>query len=292
MSSFTRVLLCVLAVLTVVGVVQWRRNQRSEKTRREQVEAESQNQAQHLQLAHLTRVAMMGQLSGSLAHELTQPLTAILSSAQAAQRVLQRDSVDLGEVREILQDIVDDDRRAGEVIGRLRTLLRRGETQLQVIDVPQVVREALQVTRSDLLAKHVKLNYRCAVDLPTVRGDRVQIEQVLLNLIMNAADAMADSDPHERRIDVNVAGEGNVLRVSVSDSGAGITPDQLERVFEAFYTTKRTGLGLGLAICRSIITAHGGRLWAVSDGYRGSTFHFTLPVAVSATAPGSEIRTR
>jgi C4-dicarboxylate-specific signal transduction histidine kinase len=244
-------------------------------TERRQAEADSQNQ--RLQLAHLTRVAMVGQLSGSLAHELTQPLTAILSNAQAAQRVLANERVDLGEVQEILQDIVADDKRAGEVIRRVHTLLRPGETQTQMLDVAQLVRETLTVTRSDLVVRHVQVVCTLPDDLPAVRADGVQIQQVLLNLVLNAAEAMKDNDVHDRRIDITAMRDGQGLRISISDCGPGIAPDQLERVFDAFYSTKREGLGLGLAISRSIISAHGGRLWSTSDGRRGSAFHFTLP---------------
>lgn len=261
----------VQAALVTMVIVQYRRARRIEQ-----------------ELAHLTRVAMMGQLSGSLAHELAQPLTAILSNAQAAQRFLAKDRVDLHEVRAALQDIVDDDKRAGEVIQRLRTLLRRGEIQVQSLDLQQLVRETLAVAHSDLMSRRVYVSCRFAEDLPAVRGDRVHIEQVLLNLILNAAEAMADNDPHDRRIDISVVREIGVLRVSVADSGTGIARDQLERIFEAFYTTKRSGLGLGLAICRSIILAHGGRLWATSDGSHGSKFHFTLPVVDAKEAVSSE----
>jgi two-component system, LuxR family, sensor kinase FixL len=248
-----------LALISAV-ILQWRRRHRIDQC-----------------LAHLTRVAIVGQLSGTLAHELTQPLTAILSNAQAAQRALAKDRFDLGEVREILQDIVDDDRRAGEVIQGVRTLLRRGETQLQEVDLPQLIRETLTLARGDLIVRHVEVVCRFVADLPAVSADRVQIQQVLLNLILNAAEAMADNDPHDRRIDITTVRRGSGLWISVSDCGTGIANDQLERIFEPFYSTKDDGLGLGLAICRSIIVAHHGRLWATSDGRRGSTFHFTLP---------------
>jgi C4-dicarboxylate-specific signal transduction histidine kinase len=231
----------------------------------------------HLQLAHLTRVAVVGQLSGALAHELTQPLTAILSNAQAAQRVLSSNHVDLGEVREILADIVKDDKRAGEVIRWVRGLLKREQFPMQTLDVPQLVREALMVTHSDLVVRGVEVTCDFAKDLPAVRGDRAQIQQVLLNLILNAAEALTKNQPHDRRIDIRVMPAQDGVQVSIEDWGAGIPPDRLERVFEAFYTTRRDGLGLGLAICRSIVAAHGGKLWATSDGKRGSALHFTLP---------------
>jgi two-component system sensor kinase FixL len=264
------------ALITAV-VVQWRRSHRIEQSLAERRQFEAEYQNQRLQLAHLTRVAIVGQLSGALAHELTQPLTAILSNAQAAQRVLANDGFDLREVREILQDIVDDDKRAGEVIRRVRTLLRRGETQVQDIDVPQLIRETLTVTRSDLVVRHVEVVCRLSDHLPGVRADGVQIQQVLLNLILNAAEAMTENDAQDRRIDIIAVHEMGSLRISVADRGPGIARDQLERIFEAFYSTKQEGLGLGLAICRSIVVAHGGSLWATSDGRHGSTFHFTLP---------------
>ena len=262
-------------ILRVTGLV-------IDVTDRKQAEAESQSQRQ--QLEHLTRMAIMGELSGALAHELTQPLTAILSNAQAAQRFLANDRVDLSEVRDILQDIVDDDKRAGEVIGWVRALLKREAVQLEPLDMPELVREALIVTHSDLLGKGVDVGCRFAEDLPPVTGDRVQIQQVLLNLILNAAEAMAGNRPRDRRIEIRVAPVDGELEVSVADCGTGISREQLERIFEAFYTTKKNGLGLGLAICRSIIAVHGGRLWATSDGRRGATFHFTLPEAAGAGA--------
>ncbi len=269
MESLIAALCMLLLVLIVVVIVQWRRRQRAD--------AESNRQRQELQ--HLTRVAFMGQLSGALAHELTQPLTAILSNAQAAQRFLASDRVDLREVREILQDIVDDDQRAGDVIRWVRTLLRREEIQVQQLDVPHLVSEALSVTHSDLVVRGVDVICTFADGLPQVSGDRVQIQQVLLNLVLNAAEAMAGNAPRDRRLYISLIREGRELKVAVADCGTGIAPDQLERIFEAFYTTKRNGLGLGLAICRSIVAAHGGRLWAASDGNRGSTFYFTLPEA-------------
>ncbi len=248
-----------LALVAAV-ILQWRRRHRVEQS-----------------LAHLTRVAIVGQLSGALAHELSQPLTAILSNAQAAQRVLAKDGFDLREVREILQDIVDDDKRAGEVIQGVRTLLRRGETQLEQVDLRQLIRETLTIARGDLVVRHVEVVCRFVDDLPVVRVNRVQIQQVLLNLILNAAEAMASNEMHDRRIDIMAVRRDASLRISVSDCGTGIAHDQLERIFEPFYSTRDEGLGLGLAICRSIVVAHRGRLWATSDGGCGSTFHFTLP---------------
>jgi len=250
-------------IIRVTGVVM-------DITDRKQAEAESQSQ--RLQLAHLTRVSILGQLSGALAHELAQPLTAILSNAQAAQRFLASNRVDLMEVREIIQDIVNDDKRAGEVIRRVRALLRRGEIQRQALDVPQLIRDALTVAHGDLLVRQVDVSSRFEPMLPAVLGDRVQIQQVLLNLLLNAAEAMSGNVPRDRRIDISAARDADEVRISVADCGTGIEAERIESVFEAFHTTKSNGLGLGLAISRSIVIAHHGRMWATNNAGGGATF--------------------
>jgi len=223
---------------------------------------------------------MLGELSGALAHELNQPLTAILSNAQAAQRFLAQGEGGLEEVREILKDIVEEDKHAGEVIGRLRRLLKKGEVHLQALDLDEVVQDALNLVRSDIVSHGVTVETEIAAELPPVRGDRVQIQQVLLNLVTNGYDAMAGVEGPERQLVVGAElADGAGVRVSVSDRGTGIPPGEIERIFEPFVTTKPHGMGLGLAVCRSILAAHGGRLWAVNNPGRGATFHFTLPLA-------------
>jgi C4-dicarboxylate-specific signal transduction histidine kinase len=249
----------------------------------ERMIADLELQKQRLQLAHLTRVAILGQLSGALAHELTQPLTAILSNAQAGQRLLGASRPDGREIRLIFDDIVKNDKRAGEVIGRLRDMLKRGELQIQKLDIEQLIREMLNLARGELAARSVEIDIDVQDDLPMVKGDRVQLQQVLLNLLMNAAEAMAANPPRERRVRVGVVRRGTAVCTTVSDCGPGIPSHQLETVFDAFYTTKDNGLGLGLSICRSIITAHGGRLWATNNVPRGSSFHFTIPAAIQET---------
>ena len=244
----------------------------------EQRRAERESQEQRQQMAHLMRVALLGQLSGALAHELNQPLTAILSNAQAAQRFLKSDSIDLAEMRAILDDIVDDDKRAGEVIQRLRSLLKRGEAQLQKINMNDVVAETLKLAHGDLIGRHVVVATNFAQGIACVRGDRIQLQQVFLNLIINAADAMAAVPPEERRITIATKNSGDQVRVSVVDQGHGIPAEQMSRLFEPFFTTKEQGLGLGLSISRSIIAAHSGRLWAENNLDRGVTIHLTLPV--------------
>ncbi len=226
---------------------------------------------------------MLGELSGSLAHELNQPLTAILSNAQAAQRFLAQGDGHLDEVREILGDIVEQDKHAGEVIRRLRRLLRKGEIELQPLPLSEVVGDALELMRSDLVNRGVAVTAELPADLPPAVGDRVQIQQVVLNLVANACDAMEGLEKHDRRLEVRTEANGaGSLRVSIADRGPGLTPEESERVFEPFFTTKAHGMGLGLTVCRTIVAAHGGELRASSNPEGGATFHFTVPVAAGS----------
>jgi C4-dicarboxylate-specific signal transduction histidine kinase len=248
-------------------------------TARKQLESEAL--LQQSELAHLSRVTMLGELSGSLAHELNQPLTAILANAQAALRFLARNPEDTAEIRNILQDIVDNDRRAVEVIRRLRGLLKKEDLQHRPLEVNEMVLDALRLMRSDLVHRRVTVNTELAVKLPEVRGDRIQLQQVLVNLLMNGCDAM-DSETVDRVLTLRTqsAGEGDV-EVSIADRGSGIATQDLERIFEPFVSTKTEGLGLGLAVCRTIVSSHDGRLWATNNADRGATLHFTLPAQVT-----------
>ena len=246
----------------------------------ERRQAELKVEWQRNELAHLSRVGMLGELSSSLAHELNQPLMAILSNAQAAQRFLAHDSTDLNEVRDILKDIVEDDRRASEVIRRLRLLLKKGEPQYQSLEVNQLVHDVLRLLRNDLVNKRVTAYRQFTPELPAINGDWVQLQQVLVNLVMNACSAMADAAPAERKLVVRTAfSDGEGIRVSVADQGCGIPPENLDRIFDPFFTTRAQGMGLGLTICHTIIAAHGGKLWAANNSDRGACFHFTLPVS-------------
>jgi len=215
-----------------------------------------------------------------MAHELNQPLTAILSNAQAAQRFLADGQTDLDEVRDILADIVAEAKRAGEVIRRLRLLLKKGEVQYQPLSVNEVVLEVLRVVRSDLVNQNVTVQTELAPDLPFVHGDRVQLQQVLLNLVMNACEAMTDAETDTRQLTIGTGqSEDGAVQVSVADQGPGIASERLEQIFESFYTTKPQGMGLGLAVCRTIITALKGRLWAANNPQGGATLSFTLPAS-------------
>src|SRR6184192_2010712 len=253
--------------------------------------AELEAARQRHDLAHLGRVTALGELSSSLAHELTHPITAILSNAQAAQRFLADDDVDLDEVREILNDIVTQDQRAGEVIHGLRQLLKKGEPQKHCddVDLNEAIRDVVQLMRSDLINRNVTVDTDLAQNLPAVTGDRVQLQQVLLNLALNGCEAMGDYNSSERRLLIASQWENGAVQVSVADCGSGIPEEKQEQVFERFFTTKKEGMGLGLSICRTIIDAHRGKIWATNNAGRGATFHFGLPIvrsdALSAASP-------
>ena len=228
-------------------------------------------------LAHLSRVAMLGELSGSLAHELNQPLTAILSNAQAAQRFLAQSPPRIEKLAEILADIVKSDHRAGAVIQRLRSMLRKEEAQRHPIDLNDLVKDSLRLMRSDLLNRQVVVSTDLADALPAVNGDRNQLQQVLLNFVINGCDAM-DGQQGDRRLVVQTRTQAcGAVEVCVVDRGEGIPPANLESIFEPFVTTKSTGMGLGLAICKSIVEAHGGRLWATNNADCGATLHCEIP---------------
>ena len=250
-------------------------------TRQKQADAEAQLQRE--ELAHLSRVASLSALSGSFAHELNQPLASILSNAQAGQRFMSDDPPDLAELRAILGDIVSEDRRAGEIITRLRTMLRRGEVALQPVNVNECLEELLRLIHGDLKARRVAISNLTAGDLPPALTDRVQLQQVLLNLIVNACDAMETTPTEDRKVTVTIFLAQNELhldelRIGVVDCGTGL-PDDIETLFQPFHTTKAGGLGMGLSICRTLVTSHGGRLWAERRPERGAAFYVALPLA-------------
>jgi len=246
--------------------------------------AELEIQQKRNELAHLSRVTTVSELSGSLAHELNQPLGIILSNAQAAQELLLQDPPVVTEVKEILTDIVAADRRAAEIIKRLRSLLKRGEVSLQPLSLNELIEEVLGLVNSDLIGRGVTVIRDLAPDLPPVIGDRIQLQQLTLNLILNAADAMAGNAPGTRRLYITTIWRNSIVLASVRDEGTGLPPD-VEDLFKPFFTTKPHGLGLGLGICRSIITAHRGRLWAEPHPEGGAVFHFELPIPDTPIQP-------
>jgi C4-dicarboxylate-specific signal transduction histidine kinase len=247
---------------------------------------EQETHALRQEIAHVGRVTMMGQLAASLAHEINQPLGAILRNAEAAALFLQHPSPDLDELRAIVADIRADDQRAGAVIDRMRALLKRNDLQTQPLAVGQLFDDVLTLVRADAATRQVKIDVAVVpADLPPVCGDRVHLQQVLLNLVVNGMDALGSAIGGERRVSVSVRlGVGQRVEISVSDTGPGIAADQLDLVFDPFFTTKATGMGMGLAISRTLVEAHGGRLWAENIADGGASFRFTLPRAEAATA--------
>jgi signal transduction histidine kinase len=235
------------------------------------------------ELARAGRVTALGQLASALAHELSQPLGAILRNAEAAELHLNRPSPDLDELREIIADIRKDDRRAGDVIEQMRALIKRRTLQRNPLSLNELVQDVISLVHSDAVARHVAIDCVVAAGLPLVSGDRVHLSQVLLNLVINGMDAIQSSSGSNRRILIEVRPrEQGRVEVAVTDSGPGVPPEVIAKVFDPFYTTKSGGLGMGLPISRTIIEAHGGRLWAERAPGRGLTFRFTLFQAAAA----------
>jgi C4-dicarboxylate-specific signal transduction histidine kinase len=243
--------------------------------------AELQAEADRAALTHMSRVATMGQLCAAIAHQINQPLAAILGNAETARKMLGRDDAPLEDLRDILDDIVAEDNRAAEVIRHLGALYRRGEIELCELDLNDLVRETLDLLRAELTLRKVTPVLELAASLSPVQGSRVHLQQVLLNLVLNAADAMSAVDPSQRGVIVRTSSNGEGTCVCVVDRGTGIAPGDLPRVFDAFWSTKATGVGVGLAICKAIINAHRGTLTVENNPEGGAAFCFTLPVATS-----------
>ena len=239
--------------------------------------AEESNRA----LAHVQRLAIIGELTAAIAHELKQPLSAIMSNADAAGTLLDAKNPPLGEIREIVSDIRRADLRANEVLGQVRDFLRKREASMQPLDLNRAVADVLPLVVGDARKRRIELRTELATDLPPVFGNETQLQQVLINLIVNAMDAMANTPEGKRDLVVRTARPNGDARVevSVTDRGSGIEPRSLPRLFESFFTTRAEGMGLGLSIARSIVETHGGRIWADNNPGGGATFHFTVPTA-------------
>jgi PAS domain S-box-containing protein len=241
----------------------------------------AQQESRRLQdeLLHAGRISTMGELAGALAHEINQPLSAIMSNAQAARRYLAAATPDLEEMKEILNDIVKDDARAADVIHHLRALLKKTKTALEPLDLNFIFREVWGLLRSDAVIRDVKISSELDPMLPLVRGDRIQLQQVALNLILNAFEAMNEQPNGDRQVLIRTGLKDSRVLAAVTDNGNGIPIEDAEKIFKPFYTSKPQGLGMGLSICRSIINRHHGRLWAENNPDRGATFYFSLPVS-------------
>ncbi|MGE5839750.1 MAG: PAS domain S-box protein [Deltaproteobacteria bacterium] len=245
-------------------------------TGRKAIESEARKHRE--ELAHVTRVSTLGELTSSLAHEINQPLAAILSNAQAAQRFLSQDQPDMKEVGEILGDIIRDDNRAAEVIRKIRSLLKKEETRYETLNLNDVIEEILNVIRNDTALTAVSMEKEYDPSLPSIWGDRIQLQQVILNLVLNAAEAMKEAGTEDRRLIVRTSKrDGRFAEVSVRDVGPGIEENIASRLFEPFYTTKSGGMGMGLAISKDIVKSHKGEIRALNNPDRGATFSFTVP---------------
>jgi signal transduction histidine kinase len=247
----------------------------------EQILAVKQAQDQ-VHLARINRVILMGELTASIAHEVNQPLTGIVANAGTGLRYLAADTPNVEEARKYLGLIARDGKRAGDVVARIRALVKRAPTQPESVDVNETILEVIALTSSELRANPVTLLTRLGAELPPVIADRVQLQQVILNLIVNATEAMADLHERPRVLTVSSGdSDSSGVFVEVSDSGPGLDPANIDSLFSSFYTTKPDGMGMGLSISRSIVEAHGGRLWASSIQPHGASFRFTIPAAIS-----------
>jgi C4-dicarboxylate-specific signal transduction histidine kinase len=237
------------------------------------------------ELAHANRVATIGQLTASIAHEVNQPIGALVTNAHAALRLLRAEPPDLERTSQALDDIIKDGRRVSEVIDRIRALVKKKPTQTDVLDINQVVTETIALTRSEILKNGVSMEIGLAGDLPPIRGDRVQLQHVIMNLVMNAVEAMCSAEEGARELQICTARDReDAILLTVRDSGPLLKSESLDRFFAPFYSTKSNGMGIGLSICRSIIEAHGGRIWATGNESHGATLHVTLPVLREAAS--------
>jgi PAS domain S-box-containing protein len=257
--------------------------------KRAEVEAhESERRYREMQaeLAHANRVTTMGQLTASIAHEVNQPIASAVTNAEAALRWLGAQPPDLEEVRQALGRIVKDGNRAGDIVGRIRALIKKAPPRKVGLEINEAILEVIALARGEVMMKGVSVQTQLADGLPLIEGDRVQLQQVLLNLIINAVEAMSGVSEGTRELLISSGkAESNGVLVAVQDSGPGLPPESLKRIFEAFYTTKSSGMGMGLAICRSTIEAHGGRLWVSANEPRGAVFQFILPRRQDETVP-------
>ena len=240
--------------------------------------AERESARLRQELAHIGRVSALGELTGSLAHELNQPLTAILNNAEVAQQHLEAEVIDIAKLQDILSDIVADDKRAAGVIRRLRMMLKKGELEHAALEVNDVVREVTDLVRTDTILRDIPVHLHLGVGLPTVRGDRAQLQQVVLNLVLNGLEATSASNDPGRGLVIRTFTDGKDVVVAIEDSGTGIDMAHLARLFEPLFTTKPEGLGMGLSIARTIVGAHGGELRASNNPGGGATFAFTVPI--------------
>ena len=276
-AVFLRFAVFLLAALLITGLMEAKRRVEESRNRTEEALRLAESD-----LARVSRVTTMRELTASLAHEVNQPIAADLTDANTCLRWLNRDHPDMEEAREAASRIVKDATHAAEIIGRVRLLFKKGAPQRELVDINEIIREMVALMRSQIMRHSISIRTEFAEDLPRIMADRVQLQQVLMNLMINGIDAMKDVDGTRQLAIKSQRAENDQLTVSVSDTGVGLPAQQADQIFDAFFTTKLDGTGMGLRISRSIAESHGGRLWAVDNPPRGATFHLTLPFKTEA----------
>jgi len=275
-AVFLRFAVFLVASLLIAGLMEMKRRVEQSRNRAEDALRQAQSD-----LAHVSRVTTMGELTASLAHEVNQPIAAAVTDANTCLRWLNRDHPDVEEARQAASRVVKDATRAAEIVSRTRLLFKKGTPQWELVDINEIIREMVALMRSEVTRHSISVRTELA-DIPRVTGDRVQLQQVVMNLMINAIDAMKDGDGTRELAVKSQRAENQQLLVSISDTGVGLPPLQADQIFNAFFTTKPHGTGMGLRISRSIIESHGGRLWAADNFPRGASFHLTLPVEAEA----------
>jgi C4-dicarboxylate-specific signal transduction histidine kinase len=276
-APFLRFTVFLVATLLTTGLMEMKRRAEEFRTRAEGALRQAQSD-----LAHISRVTTMGELTASLAHEVKQPIAAAVTDANTCLRWLTRDQPDLEEAREASLRVVKDATRAAEIIDRIRLLFKKGTPQRELVDLNEVIREMIVLLRNQATRYSIFVRTDLAADIPRIMGDRVQLQQVLMNLIVNSIDAMKEVEGTRALSIASQRAADEQVMLSVSDTGVGLPPQQADQIFNAFFTTKVQGTGMGLRISRSIVESHGGRLWAADNSPRGASFHLTLPAKVEA----------
>jgi C4-dicarboxylate-specific signal transduction histidine kinase len=276
-ATFLRFAVFLIATLLITALMEIKRRVEESRTRAQEALRLAQSD-----LAHVNRVTTMGELTASLAHEVNQPIAAAVTDANTCLRWLTRDEPNVEEAREAASRMVKDAGRAAEIISRIRVLFKKGTPQRELVDINQIIREMVALMHNEATRHSISVRLELAASLPQLVGDRVQLQQVLMNLVINSIDAMKDGEgARELAIKSQQVDDGH-LQVSVSDNGMGLPNQNVDRIFNAFFTTKVHGTGMGLRISRTIVESHGGRLWASDNSPRGASFCFTLPINADA----------
>ncbi len=276
-AVFLRFAVFLVASSLITGLMEIKRRVEQSRNRAEEALRQAQSD-----LAHVSRVTTMGELTASLAHEVNQPIAAAVTDANTCLRWLNRDHPNVEEAREAASRTVKDATRAAEIISRTRLLFKKGTPQWELVDVNDIIRDMVALMRNEITRHSISVRSELAEDTPQITGDRLQLQQVLMNLMVNAIDAMKDANGTRELAIKSQRTDNEQLMVSISDTGVGLPPEQADKIFDAFFTTKPHGTGMGLRISRSIVESHGGRLWAADNSPRGASFHLTLPMGAEA----------